>query len=151
MVLAIVHTLAGKLGDVLRSIWKALMQKRDVGELRKKECLHGKTSCQPPSHTQHYQYLSVFRLYKISCLSPWLHLAWSLHHWAKQCLGSLLQRPFSTWSDEWSCLAVRFAGSAPALGHLPAFPQLAQIWPESLAVLDGVFRICVSLWRQLIS
>lgn len=151
MVLARVHTLAGRAGDVLMSTWRALMQMRAVGEIRRKECLHGKTSWGPPSHTQSYQYLSVFRLYKVSCLSLWFNLAWSLHCWAKQCLGSPSQRLFPTWSDEWSRLAVRFAGSAPALGHLPTFPQLAQIWPESLAVLDGVFRICVSLWKQLIS
>lgn len=49
MVLAIVHTLAGSPGNVLMSIWRSLMQRRDVGEIRRQECLYGRASWGPPA------------------------------------------------------------------------------------------------------
>lgn len=48
MVLAIVHTLAGRAEDVLMSFWRALMQRRDVGDIRRKS-LRGKASWGSPA------------------------------------------------------------------------------------------------------
>lgn len=144
----------------LLSIWREAVQRRGVGAMRRKEGLHGKASVghQLEAGARALVFfspiptlpktLSHFRLYKVSYFLPWLNPAWLLHCWVKQCP---FQRPFSSWGDQYSCLALGFAGSAPAAGHLPSFPLAGTGMTRVSTVLGGVFRICVRVWEQLTS
>lgn len=151
---------AGRPEHVLLSIWREMVQRREVGTIRRKECLHGKASVghQLGAGARAFVFLSLiptlpktlshFGLYKLSCLFPWLNPAWLLHCWVKQCP---FQRPFSSWRDQYSCLALGFAGSAPAPGHVPSFPLAGTGMTRVSTVLGGMFRICVRFWEQLTS
>lgn len=82
VVMVIVHTLAGRSEHVLLSIWREMVQRREVGKIRRKECLHGKASVghQLGAGARAFIFLSLiptlpktlshFGLYKISCLFP---------------------------------------------------------------------------------
>lgn len=160
VVVVIVHTLAGWPEHVLLSICREIVQRRETGKIRRKKRLHGKASAghQLGAGARTFVFLSLiptlsktlsyFRLYKISCLFPWLNPAWLLHCWVKQCP---FQRPVSSWRDQYSCLALGFAGSAPAPGHLPSLPLAGTGMTRVSTVLGGMFRRCVSLWEQLTS
>lgn len=82
VVVVIVHTLADWPGHVLLSIWREMVQRREVGKIRRKERLHGKASAghQLGAGARAFVFLSLiptlpktlshFRLYKISFLFP---------------------------------------------------------------------------------